>query len=511
MNPLSIFPKHAMRALLILVAAGTLIVAAGCGGGNNNGGGGGGGGNNGNFSNASLNGHYAFTLRGIGTPDNVNSFFFVEGGVFTADGNGNLTSITDDFVEDFQCTFNLPATGSYKINKDGSGDLQFNFGNSTSALYRITFGDSSHFYMEEDDGFNTSGGSGEKQDPTAFASIPSGTFVLQTHDLAAGSSKVGVTTWTGGTITGTGDALVGGALSSVTISGTAQAPATATGRGTVTITDDTGTSNYAYYVVNASKIRLFNTDFSSSLGIGTAEKQTGGPFSAASLNGPYVFGSAGETSNVAGIHSVGLFTADGAGHVTDGSFDFVQDGSPVTDITLNSGSAYIVDATSGRAKVDLNLSTGTTNEKVMYLVSPSRALFLVNDPINVEDGTADKQAGSAFSNSSMSGQYAFVMDGFDANAQLPYRDRVGTWTPNGSGTVSTSYVASGFLPSSPPAGSATANTLSGTYSVGTNGRTTSTVNNLSNNLIFYMVSGNSGYMLQADTGVDIGGAFAKQP
>ena len=147
----------------------------------------------------------------------------------------------------------------------------------------------------------------------------------------------------------------------------------------------------------------------------------------------------------------------------------------------------------------------------MYLVSPSRALFLVNDPINVEDGTADKQAGSAFSNSSMSGQYAFVMDGFDANAQLPYRDRVGTWTPNGSGTVSTSYVASGFLPSSPPAGSATANTLSGTYSVGTNGRTTSTVNNLSNNLIFYMVSGNSGYMLQADTGVDIGGAFAKQP
>ncbi len=46
----------------------------------------------------------------------------------------------------------------------------------------------------------------------------------------------------------------------------------------------------------------------------------------------------------------------------------------------------------------------------------------------------------------MNGQYAFVMDGFDANAQLPFRDRVGTWTPNGSGTVSTSYIASGFLP-----------------------------------------------------------------
>ncbi len=31
MNPLFIFPKHAVRALVTLVAAGTLIVAAGCG------------------------------------------------------------------------------------------------------------------------------------------------------------------------------------------------------------------------------------------------------------------------------------------------------------------------------------------------------------------------------------------------------------------------------------------------------------------------------------------------
>ena len=54
------------------------------------GGGGGGGGNTG-FTNASLKGQYAFTLRGVGTPDQVNSFFFVEGGVFTADGNGNLS------------------------------------------------------------------------------------------------------------------------------------------------------------------------------------------------------------------------------------------------------------------------------------------------------------------------------------------------------------------------------------------------------------------------------------
>jgi len=364
------------------------------GGAGTGGGGGGGGGNNGNFTNASLKGQYAFTLRGVGTPDGVNSFFFVEGGVFTADGNGNLTSIADDFIENFTAGLNIQATGTYRINKDGTGDMQFNFGVNNVAQYRITLSDDSHFYMVEDEGFNTSAGTGEKQDTTAFASVPSGTFVLQTHDLIAGNSKVGVTAWSAGQITGTGDVLIGGSglFTSVTISGTAQAPGTSSGRGTVTITDDTGTSHYAYYVVNSKKLLVLNTDATSSLGIGRAEARTGGPFSAASLNGSYVFGSAGETTFVSGIHSVGFFTTNGTGGVTDGNFDFVQDGTPVTNILLNPNSIYTVDA-NGRADVILNLSTGLANEKVMYLVSPSRALFLVNDPTTVEDGSLDKQSG----------------------------------------------------------------------------------------------------------------------
>jgi len=262
--------------------------------------------------------------------------------------------------------------------------------------------------------------------------------------------------------------------------------------------------------VNSRKIRFLNTSATSSLAIGQAEAQTGGPFTDASLTGTYVFGSSGDTLNVAGIHSVGLFATDGAGHITAGTFDSVQDGNPTTAISLNPGSTYAVNNI-GRVDALLNLSTGITNEKVMYLVSPTRAYFLVNDPVNVEDGTLDKQTGSAFTNTSMKGQYAFLMDGFDANQQLPYRDRVGTWTPDGAGAVKTSYVASGYLPSVPPVSTATSNSLSGTYAVDASGIATASVNNLSSNLIFYMVSANSGYMLQADTGVDIGGAFTIQP
>jgi len=503
--------NSARRAGFLLSAVALLAFATACGSGNGgSGGGGGGGGNNGGFSQSSLKGQYTFTLRGIGTPDLINSFFFVEGGVFTADGNGNITAGTDDIVFNFTA-FSDSVTGAYAINTDGTGNIQFNFPGGGSSVYRITFSDASHFYMEEADGFGTSGGSGEKQDTSAFAATPSGTFVYQTHDLALGSATVGVINVASGAITGTGDALSSGVLiTPLTVTGSVQAPGSTTGRGTMTISDDTGTSSYLYYVVSAGKIRFLNTSAVSSLAIGQAEAQTGGPFNAASFNGNYVFGSSGETTNVSGIHSVGLFTADGAGHISAGTFDTVQDGNPVTNIGLNAGSSYIASA-NGRMDVLLNLSTGLVNEKILYMVSPSRAYFLVNDAVNVEDGTLDKQSTAAFSNSSMKGQYSFLMDGFDNNAQLPYRDRVGTWTPDGSGTVKTSYIASGYVPTLPPAGAATANNLSGTYSVPANGRATASVNNLSSNLLLYMVSGSSGYMLQADPGVDIGGAFTIQP
>ena len=493
--------KCAARLVAALAVVAVLFLAVGCGSSRHTNPGG----SNLGFTNASLSGHYAFTLRGVGTPDNANAFFFIEGGVFTADGNGNLTSITDDFIENFQPGLNNQATGTYTIRGDGSGDVAFNFGANGVAQYHITLSDDSHFYMEEDEGFNTSAGSGEKQDTSTFGTIPSGTFVMQTHDLIAGNSKVGVATWNAGQITGTGDVLSGGVVTSVTISGTAQTSGSSTGRGTVTITDDTGTSHYVYYVVNSSRLRLFNTDNLISLGLGQAEAQTGGPFSTSSLNGSYVFGSAGETTNVDGIHTVGLFATDGAGNVTSGSFDFVQDGNVVTGITLapSPPSSYTVNG-NGHAVVNLNLSTGATNVKHMFLVNPSRAFFLVDDPGNIEDGTLDKQTGT-FSNGSLNGQAAFFMDGFDG----VYKDRVGTLTPNGSGNVNTAYISSFFDPVN-IIGGAKAFTFSGTYGVTGNGRATAQFPGFTNNLIFYLSSSDTGYFLQADSGIDFGGALKLQ-
>jgi len=143
----------------------------------------------------------------------------------------------------------------------------------------------------------------------------------------------------------------------------------------------------------------------------------------------------------------------------------------------------------------------------MFLVNPSRALFLVNDPSNVEDGSLDKQTG-AFSNSSLNGQAAFFMDGIDEVNAL-FKDRVGTQTPDGSGAIRTNYRTNIFDPSGTLHGF-TDNTFSGSYSVNSNGRATAQFTNFTSNMVYYLSSANTGYFLQADTGIDMGGALTNQ-
>ena len=52
--------------------------------------------------------------------------------------------------------------------------------------------------------------------------------------------------------------------------------------------------------------------------------------------------------------------------------------------------------------------------------------------------------------------------------------------------------------------------LSGNYAVSGNGRTGASIGSLSNNLIFYLVSANDAYIVQADSGVALNGTISKQ-
>jgi hypothetical protein len=82
----------------------------------------------GGFTNASLNGQYAFVTSGEVFPNGGAEMSIARTGSFTADGNGNITGGVEDVVSP-GVTPNLAVTinnGSYTVNADGRGTLTLN-------------------------------------------------------------------------------------------------------------------------------------------------------------------------------------------------------------------------------------------------------------------------------------------------------------------------------------------------------------------------------------------------
>jgi hypothetical protein len=506
MNPLA-SSKRAERVLMALAAMTGILLISGCGSGNpiihSLGGG---------FSKSSLKGQYVISQTGIGIEQpQIGTLIapFSETIIFTADGSGNLNVTVDDF-DQVGGPYNLqsPVTGNYSIASDGTGSL--NIGGSNGFNYAITMIDDKHFYVIEQDVFQTASGFGEMQDTSAFTAAPSGTFVFKAHEVDT-SSRVGGITITAGAIAGTEDFLSLGHLSTnqaIATSVSMTAPDATNGVGKFTLTDG---SSFNYYVVNSGKFYIMSNSFSGSLEIGQAETQTGGPFSVATLaaNTSYVFGTS--ISGSAGIHSAGVFTTDGSGHIDSGSstvpgaVDYVQDTTLNSNLAV-SGGTYTL-ASNGRGTINLTLTGGTISPQFFWMVNGTRAYFLVDSTLAVEDGTFSQQQGAPFT--ALSSQAAFVMDGFD----VAFKDRVGLFKPTSVG-FNWNQAANSFDPVQ-EIGTLTATATNGTYQVSSNGRAAVVVNGVTTSVVFYLSSANTGFMVQEDTnnlgGVnDIGGSFSQQ-
>jgi len=448
----------------------------------------------GNFSNASLSGQYVYQIEGFDFSHLNTVSAYREAGVFTANGSGAITRATDDLAEGNGVVTTV-STGSYTIGNDGTGTLSFNNALGTITL-QVTLVSASKVYIVEGDTLLNAGGLAEKQNLAAIAAAPTGTFVFREHDLNSSTlqsvASVGAFTVGGGVASnGNKDVNTGGAFSSLTFTGSFNAPDTTTGRGSGTFTDSAlATSSFNYYIVDANNVR-FLAATTGVVGDGRAELQSGTP----ALSGSYAFGSKGDTGSLGGVNMAGRFTASG-GSITAGARDSVQDGGTATNVSFT---GTFTQAASGRAV--LSLSTTANNNYVVWMVSPTRGLLLVNDSNTVQDGSLDLQQVSSFSNSTMNGQFGFVMDGFDLGQTA--KDRVGTLQWDGSGKL----ILNEFTNT---AGSPSTATLSGHYAVSANGRTGSSISNLSSNLIFYLVSGNDAYVVQNDSNVELNGTISKQ-
>jgi hypothetical protein len=239
------------------------------------------------------------------------------------------------------------------------------------------------------------------------------------------------------------------------------------------------------------------------LGTGRAEAQASGVLT---LAGNYAFGSRGDTStNTGGVRSVGVFTASG-GSITAGKLDSVQDGTSTffnQDFTGN-----YTQGSNGRVQVTLIPSGGASVmiPEVYWMVSPSRAFFLINANNKVEDGTVDLQQQNNFATTDLKGQYALVMDGYNSSNLLT---RIGTLISDGKGNLHLNEEANSFDGTLPGVIN-DPGTLSGNYTVDGNGRVAASINSLSSNLVMYMVSPGQAYILQNDSGVEISGTVTLQ-
>ena len=227
------------------------------------------------FTAAALNGSYAFLLAGSGLGGTIST-----AGSFLADGNGHLTSgVLDEYASTGAPTPDLALlpNGTYTVASNGRGTLTFA---TTSRTYTLVFylgpvGLNTNAVIQETDSGISSTGNFVLQQNAAFtlASIQ-GNYAIQTSGLSGASMQVssgqlganGTGTITSGSI----DINTAGALTAgQSVTGSYTTPA-ATGRATLTL--NSGTPNYAAYVVSSTQVYLLGIQ-SGQLAVGALLRQ----------------------------------------------------------------------------------------------------------------------------------------------------------------------------------------------------------------------------------------------
>jgi hypothetical protein len=386
----------------------------------------------GNFSNASLKGQYAFLMGGtelcggLSTP-------FTRAGSFTADGNGHITGGLED-VNVCTGVFTLQFTNSaYSITADGRGTLHLT--NSTGTTnYSITLSSAIQGVIAQTDVNSTASGSFQRQNTAAFSNpaIANG-YVFDFAGIDANKNPESIigrftADGAGGISAGLFDANVAGTASNQQLFPTGafyqvdtNSDGTNFGRGTANIAGH----NFAFYIVDATRLKLLGTDFPAAFsGEAFAQQNMQNiSFTAASLHGDYAFliGGAIQKQSISGpIATAGRFTADGAGNLS-GIFLDENNNGLVTLLPSQGGTVagtYTVDLNGlgGGAATWTDTKAGTFTF-IFYLISPTQAVFQETDFGITSDGTLRGQTAGPISAAGLAGDFAFVWTGVSTDEE----------------------------------------------------------------------------------------------
>jgi hypothetical protein len=393
------------------------------------------------FSNASLSGQYAFSMTGTELCAGSGSFFG-RVGTFVADARGNITTGLEDVnvctgIETLQFT-----GGTYSIGADGRGALSLTNSSGTTT-YSIALSTTTQGVIAQTDVDVTASGSFQRQNTAAFTDAAiAGGYVFDFKGVEVAGTTVSPASivgrfdadGTGGVTNGLFDSNVAGTLSGQQIfpAGAffqldANSDGRTFGRGTAAIAGQ----DFAFYVVDAARVKFIGTGFPSAYA-GDAFAQSNVAFNVASLNGGFAFSIAGLSSS-GSIGTAGRFNADGVGNLTN----------VVVDENDNGGITLLPNGTvTGTYTVDTNqLGGGTltwTDTKsgtfsfIFYLISPTQAVFQETDSNIVGDGSLSAQTTSPISPAALAGDYVFGWSGVSTDQE----DFVGQLTLGSSGNFS---------------------------------------------------------------------------
>lgn len=261
----------------------------------------------------------------------------------------------------------------------------------------------------------------------------------------------------------------------------------ADGNGSASLMSSRGTANLGFVLVSSDKALVMEFDTSAN-GSGSIQKQDGSSFLNSALVGGYSFGFDG-ISGFGPISAAGRFTADGAGGISAGAED-VNDAGLVSSNVAFTGTYDI--ASTGRGTATLTSALGQSQFS-FYMISANEAVFVSLDFVPALLGAALKQESPAFSNASLSGDYAFASTGFTTMGPV---SSTGRFTANGAGALSAGVLdedENGTLSDNIP--------FTGVYAVAPNGRgtVTLTAGGVDTNLAFYMVSSSVAFAVELST------------
>lgn len=433
----------------------------------------------GGFTNSSFNGSFAFSYSG----QDPSGVFIASAGSLQADGAGHVTG-TEDINDGFVVASNVAITGTYTVRADGRGTISIN-SNASAAATTLDFVlvAGGHALVTRFDGV-TGSGTIDQETTSAFSNAAlAETFAFSFSGIDSSGGPFGMagnfTANPAGAITGLEDSNDGTTLSLLTsdpISGSI--PVAGTGRGTATFNTSRGALTFAYYVVDTTHLKFVETDTLFMSG-GDAFNQAG-PFSAASLSGPFAFTVAGvDLGNGAPFATGGILTSDGVS-TTTGIEDINNSVNPLTNLAFTG--SYTM-AANGRGTLTLSSSAGTSNFSI-YPTSNGVIAF-ETDALFIVSGSALPQQGT-FTNASFSGTYGMNFTAAD-NVDGVELDSIAEFTADGA----SSYT--GIIDVNDGGLTTFGQPLNGTFAVSANGRATGTIVTSAStigtrNVIYYMVS-----------------------